>query len=749
VVLDGGTEFRVTEAGGGLGVGEDLLENEAFGRALVGALQGLYRAYQKLAMYPAGHPSVPAAIEDAAGRFSDALESRDSLVLGVTQNELLFEEVVVSANSVPLRGLADLLHELDMAAIEFRRGLSRPDLEAVVHLLARARRESIRGAELAVLQENESTGSVRLCAIDYRALSFGEGAQTATADDDANPWQQLSRVLTDPSSYGNTDSVNHLADEVSERIEALEGAGVNGLRHELHRQVRDMAEMSGEQRDALRARLGAFVAALNPELRKCLLQLGRNRSNESLSLMNQLTESVPPEELLEALENVDRVGGRAHGELVQLLRKLVRISEYRPALQTQLEDTLGRWGVAPGALQNSGSLGKAVEEVLQRRTDHEYNPDEYQMLLGDLTSGELQGEAPASAALYGDASDVVSMQCHCAEIAVQLLGRHDGDEHRAALFGYVGTHSAGMLQRGMFAPVLHAVVAARADRVLKAEHEQIRLAAEGFLEDLCDRSKVQLVLDQLNSRKPIPLEAMALLELGGAQSIEAILDRLTTDSDDPTFSGMLRRFCAEQPTEEWTRVLPRRIAEGWSLLEPVFHVVQLMHPKAAERILRQLQTHPSSRVRREALVILCGLDPDHCIARYIEPALGDESLRVVNTALRRLAALETRESVTSLGAYVAGEISGSWLSDEAMSLATSLLAALGNPGIEEISSRLDALRLDLSPAMGLRGHCLAEALEGKQHDSARARISLKRWRRSPARWISGLSLRTKKRRGIR
>ena len=733
MVLDPETVVRGTSPNEG-GVLADGVEASA-ASALAGALQGLHRAFQKLALYPSGHPSVPQAIKLAARRFDEVLADRNRIVVRVTRHDLIWNELHLGEGSETIRALADLLHGLDLAALEFRLGLQSRDLQIFVDLLAESRRDSVTGAELVEALRRTLVESIKICAIDYNALNFADGTQQASGESE-KMWEHLSALLTDPETFTQAAPLQDLADEVATQVRTLEGTGVNELRGELHRQMRESESLGAEPGKVFRRRVGDFVGALNPDLRRNLLQVGATRTRESISLINDLSDSIPPDEILEALQNVDRVGGQAHDELVQLLQKLVRISRDRPAIQNQLEDTLNRWGVSSSVLQDTGRLGQALEEVLRRRSPSDFNPSAYKSLLGDLTSGELSGQLPQSAQLYGDPSNEDAMRAHCAQIAVQLLGRSDGDEYRPALFGYVGSHAERLLRRGELAPVVHAVVAARADRALKQDNEDIARAARGFIEDFRDDSRIDLILSGIPETEPLSLEAQSLLELGGAPALNAVMQQLSRELD-PVLAGSLREFCAAQNSTAWSDLLDRREPQGWSTLEPVFPVLRWMNTESAVPILARLFAHESSRVRREALILLCEVDRS-VAERHLIHALGDESLRVVNTGLRRLSAAARPESITLLGDFIAGKVPGSWFSPESFSLALSLLVSLGKPGTEALGAALCSMSFAFKPLNARRGRRIAELIAPHRDDSAKVREALARWRLSPNRLLGRL-----------
>lgn len=700
---------------------------------LVGALQGLYRAFQKRSMYPSGHPSVPEAIQSAAEKLRNALAGNQSLVIGVAHHLLLHGDERIGESSEQLRALALLLHELDVAAVEFHAGITAPELELLVDELVRARREEIRGPRLVEALARDELRNVRLCPIDYRALSFAEGA-LGTGEAATNPWEQLSRVLTDPTTYGAGAVLEQLADEVTDRIGMLEGAGVGGLRSELHRQVEAMDGLPEDQRSLMRQRMAAFVNALNPELRRNLLQVSPHRPAESLELMSELADVVPASELIEALQNVNRVDGSAHEELLTLLRKLIRISHSRPAESDEVDEILRRWGVSRESLANPAMFRSALEEMFQRRAQASYNPEDYQALLDGLSQESLSGAYPAVATLYRDPADVEGVRIHAAEIATLLLARPDGDQERPVLFGYVAARTDLLLDHGRWAPIRETAVAARADRLLKADSEPIRRAAEGYLADFGQERRLARIIAGLKRAEQLPDDALYLLELGGARALDLVLDNLSQESGSELDRGF-RRFAAERDPKLWAEILPPRCARGWPALEPLFPPLREMASEDAVPLLQRLLEHEAPRTRREALVSLCDISRGATVEPYLVRALGDENAGIVTLALRRLAELETPAALDLLGAYLADNLRPVRPSLAACRLAFELLSERGEAGSQLLCAGLDALCRSVHPRRARLARMLAEHLETRAGEPQLS-PALARWRRSPARLVS-------------
>lgn len=716
---------------------------------LIGALQSFYRAYQKSTIYPAGHPSVPEAIQQAIQRFGAALAERRSLLLGIGRDHFILDGSRLAESTGTLRSLAVLLHEIDVAAIEFLPGLNSGELVKLVEHLGRARRLGTRGVALAEAAQKDGIEHLKLVPIDYRALSFGEGAQRRSDDGSRDVWGEMSRILTDPASYESGTAVEDFAHQVSSEIQRREGTGVGDLRGELRRQVTHLRELPQDHRDLARRRLSGFVRALNPELRRNLLRLDPRGTGESVAIMVELADELPGAELIEALQSADRAGSSMPEELGILLTKLVRISRSRPAQASRLEETLARWGISPDELESGSiSLNSAMEEVFQRRTDQSYNPGEYRSLLARLSREDLSlpaatptgggsSEPPrASAARYRDPQDAIDVRLHATEIGVQLLSRAGGGGLRTGVFAYVGAQTDLLLEHGKLAAVHEATVAARADKLLATTPESARAAAGGYLADFENPARVEIILNHACGGEELAVEALHLLELGGMAALDVAIDRLGSASA-PAVDLALRRFAASRNTESWNQLVAERSKQGWTRLKPLFPLLRITPAPCAVPLLQALFAHDTPEVRRESLVALCEIDGSSSPEHYPLRGLGDPSLQVVKAAIHRLSLLDRAEAQELLADFVAGDLRGASSRFEARRLAAAVLLERGPAAQERLARALRSLCISLAPRQARLARELARGL-GERSDVCGVREALARWRFSPGRLVSGL-----------
>lgn len=704
---------------------------------LVEALQCFYRAFQKSSIYPSGHPSIPAAIEQALRSLEEVLSGQGNVLVRVTRDHLIHGSEKLSESTGALRSLAQLLHQLDLAAVEFRTGLTTSDMERLAQFLGRARRDRIRGARLVQEFGREPMPHVHLCPIDYRALRFSEGRHKEDGGEGhagKDLWENLTRLLTDPAAYAEEGAIPRLANELEQQIERREGAGIGALRKKLHRTLNKLHGMQSDQRDVVRNRLTGFVAGLNTGLRRDLLRVDPAGPRPSLNLLNELAEELPLPDLLEALQDIDRGGGRVPDEMLVLLNKLVRISEKRHERAPLLLETLSRWGVAPPAVTNPPDTRQALQEVLQSRSDTDFNPHSYQTLLTQLSRRNLSGVAQASALRYRDPADSADVRVHAAEIAVHLLGRADGEAYRSSLLAYVDAATKLLLERQRFDTVLEATHAARAHSVLKTDSDDTHRAARCFLQEFTREERIEQILAHATREGRVPEEALGLLELGGPKALDLVLDLLTGEPP-PGVAAPLRRFARQRGAQQLDRLLDQRADRGGVALEPVFGILRELPTADAVSLLEKLSRHANLRVRCQVVSLLCEMDPKPgAPEQHLRRALGDPDRRLVDLAIRRLSELDTQESLDLLGQFIEGSLRGAVRRQDSCRRAVRALLRRGDPGIERLCRSHMALMRSLRARDARLARMLVARLERERAHPA-VRRCMRHWRFSLNRLI--------------
>ncbi|HKQ62590.1 MAG TPA: hypothetical protein VJS92_14970, partial [Candidatus Polarisedimenticolaceae bacterium] len=661
--------------------------------ALLGALQSLYRAYQKSSIYPPGHPAIPAALQQAAEQFASALPPDSPVCLGVGRDQLTLGGQPLSEATGALRSLAGLLHDLDLAALEFDAGVTPEELGRFLVALGDARREGQRGAAVVAALEREQLAHVRGVPVDYQLLNFEEGARDDAAAAPENVWDNLNAMLTEPTAEADAaPSPTVLAAEVEDVIRSHEGAGMGILRKRMQRLNRTASTLSPKQREATRKRMAEFVSALNPKLRRDLLRVDPAGAEESLALMTELADDLPDPDLLEALQEIDRTGGRLPDQLLSLFNKLMRLSHVRPVAATTLRDTLDNWGVPTlDVATEQQRLRAALEEVFQRRSRIDCIPQPHQDLLDNLSRRD-QAEPPAAiTSCYRDPRDPVDVRLHAAELAVRLLNQPGGDALRPGILQHAAGTTDLLLAHRKFEAVRDAAVAARTASLVKHESDVMRRLARGYLDEFKTPARLTRVLEEALKADVPPEAALSLLALGGSPAVDAVLDTLDTVLLPPARHA-LERFLVERGPEELRRAVEARAPRGWSALRSLFRVLRRLDPAHGLPILERLFRHPDVRVRRDALFALQETDrrsgaPEQHLAR----ALGDKSRRLAAIALKRLTRLEGYAVIEVLANFLEGRLAGGLPPPELGRWAAASLLERDEVGIARLAAGLEHL----------------------------------------------------------
>lgn len=693
--------------------------------SLIGALQALFRAFQKSAIYPSGHPSIPEAVQKALCGFSRVLRDQEHVVLGFARDQILFQDEILAETTGALRSLAQLMHNFDLAGLELRRGLDTNEVERLIRFLGEARRERLKGDRLMEALQRESLLYIRAVPIDYQALRFSEGAQRDRGhlSSPSDAWVDLTRALTDPTFSVTEKAMHHLADDLGQQILAQEGAGVGTLRKQLLVSVRKFSGLRGEQRSMARRRLAAFVNGLSGDLQRDLLRVDASKPRAALTVLNEVAEELPMQGLLGALQDIGTSGGRVPDEMLVLLNKLSRISEGKPQETNLLQQTLESWGLSLQAPTLSTDSRALLSEVLHRRHDAEYNPESYRSLLDGLSRENLPGVAQASALRYRDPCDPIDVRMHAAEIAVQLLARPDGDEHRTNLLAYVQNATDFLLQNDAFGTVHEATLAARAHCLLKTDSETTRRAARCFLDEFSRPQRITRVLDNACHGDRVPEDALSLLALGGVTAVNTVLDRLA-DHPHPGIAEGLRRFARERGAEVLSRIIERRSPGGRVALDPVFTMLRELPTEQAVPLLELLADHEEYMVRCDALLLLIEIDErPGCPEVHLRRAICDRDPRLVSLAIQHLTERATVAALELLGEYVEASLPDVEPLPTISRRAAQHLIQRGEVGLNRLCRALRKLARIPKPRQARLARIVVEVLHPeRKHPSARSAI---------------------------
>jgi hypothetical protein len=103
-------------------------QSESLSREHTELLVELAVALHKSAIYPLGHPILRAGVESLAKRLGDALHTYSAISIGVARHQLVVEGIATNSEHPHLRALAQHLHDQQIGAMRFTRGVDRDEL---------------------------------------------------------------------------------------------------------------------------------------------------------------------------------------------------------------------------------------------------------------------------------------------------------------------------------------------------------------------------------------------------------------------------------------------------------------------------------------------------------------------------------------------------------------------------------------------------------------------------------------------
>ncbi|MAE63162.1 MAG: hypothetical protein CMJ18_02715 [Phycisphaeraceae bacterium] len=698
------------------------------------ALRTLQRAHETISAYPSEHPAVLRAVEEATTALSASLEQTDSFVLAISRDDFLVGGESIGEKLKALRPFAAMMHEIDLAWIEFQAGVTVSEVKALTACLGSARRQKVRGAQLVDMLGPKPLDHIRVVPIDYRAITFAD----ASGDHDgrtsgAQIWQNLSQVLMDPGDHPENSSIEPLAEAATSEIRRT--AGADGLRSTVDGIVRDMRSMDKDQRALSQQRLGGFIAALSPELRQDLMQVLPETTETSLGLMAEVASHVPCAELLEALKGVDVAGGRAPDEMLTLTNKLVRIARERPAESEGLGDLLERWGISKEVLSlDDDDLRDSLEEVFQRRVEEDYKPEGYTELLHNISKENLGPGDPTQADRYQQELTDPSIAIHAARIGVLSLDEEGGDTFHPGIYGFVGSNIERMLEDGRVDELRQAAAAAQRDIDEQVE-EQGRLAAEGFLGEFARPECFEQILDQLCADPQLGPAALPLMRLAGSDALRRVAERLTAEASGAS-NGPLWQFLEQSPAEELGALLVERAGQGWAALAPLFPILEKITFDDALPVLVTLSERPELDVRSEAFGALYVRDKrPGSPERHLRRALADPHRRIETEAIERMGDLSGSASLDLLGKFIEGQLTEQEPMSYHCRLAAQTLSRRGDGGALQLCRTLRNLSGTWHPPLAHKARLVAETLKDHRH-MPQVRRALRRWSYSRTRLIT-------------
>lgn len=541
-------------------------------------------ASNRLASYPSSHPAAASAAQVVHSRLSKVLEHREILAIGITREGFVVDEVPSDTRQRLLRTLARKLHEEQIGAMTFARGVSEDEVR---HVLARiVSGASAEGTPLGLAGDEELTWKhARLSPIAYERLQLSNDI-TGTALDELSLasegkalWLRLAGIamgVADPASADAPLSRQEI--EAAARMELPSPGSVAGA-------LREAASGTAPGAQRRRAVTGVLLR-LTEESRR------QTQGHEVDSIRDYLSDLIGTlstetlEQLMEMEGDVDlrrkfifaASQGLATSAVVSLARAAANASKV--AVSSPLLRVLEKLAAdaAPGSDADS-SVRSLVRQTVATWSSGDGAPPEYTGLLDQMSLG-----TPEVSGLRGSFP--------VAPEAVVYLGLEAGVAN-AVVFAA----AERMISEGGTNAFVDALQAEQDHNISTVQEIREQVLRPDLLFVLLRGSQVDYAaIDRL-----IP-------EMGVAAS-EPLLDVLST-SEDRALRSRLLTILASMGSDVGPRLVTRLAGAPWFVQRNLLELLGRMAEVPPGVSLSSYARNTDSRVRRAALKVMFRL-PGH------------------------------------------------------------------------------------------------------------------------------------------
>ena len=536
--------------------------------ALAELVLELALALHKRGLYPTGHPLLQGAVESLYRRTTLALEERTVLSLGIAGHQLIVEGVATDVTHPLVAKLAAHLHEHELAALRFLRGVTREELDDMLTVLAVSATRVDRplgalGEDALSRWRHIALFPASLDRLELASDGRTDGAERQSAEAH-RLWTGLARAALSGLSLDDADDENYEPQRVAGAINARKGEQayeqvVIGYFLQIASELRHTPAVSAESA-GLVTRLSKLISSLSQETLTRLMEMGGDAAQRDL-FVKHATDTLTANAVLDLVRASATASKQPISEaMLRMLGKLTR----------------NAGGASREAANADKVLRSQVKSMLDGWTLDDPNPDGYSAMLGGI--GNLDQRTVADTLQDGcEPERVVEISVHCGTLGAateQAIARWIARDGLAAVLDALTalptSEVRDLLIDGLVTgPLLGEQLAAPRPDVRVLEHAVTRLrvrATEPLLAALNRRNELDAlwISDLLLRTGADGLAHMArtlmqrsaksqrvllgLLERGGLVPSDADLDQLANADDDALRREALRLLIKQPNT---------------------------------------------------------------------------------------------------------------------------------------------------------------------------------------------------------
>ncbi len=633
---------------------------------LMRLLTDLQVGIRKYSMYSGTHAIIPQLVASLTAQYRAVLGTQDTLQVGVTKDEILFQGAPLAAGNPVIRELARMLNLLNVAGVTFRKEATEPDIHGFLRVLAECRGlASPEEREQSIERFGQEVPSIAFQFISFRGAvkdrDAAADADSASADatEASHLWRGLvNRLMT---AELTDESRATLSPDNAEALDAEQlAAAINlmGLQRKTGKQSyertivsylheKSTATASSEQRAQMNQQLHRLFANLSPEVRQRLFRAALDPEGQETTAAEALADSLPAPMLVEILEQLQVSNLNVSMPTFSLLKKFVTLAESDQTLAATLETKLS-------------DQKDLLQELLTKRAERTFYPAQYRALLDEeFSEREVSSTSGPSSGVAAEFDDT-AVDHHLALILLEML---EGPIRSTDQFSQSVASLKELITRGIgehTSSVFNDAIAILGKRYASAADDQ-REFFRTCVGNLFQADLVHHLLGPLEAGHDHQQqrEALAqLLEIVGPSIIPLLLDKLETEPNLKVRKRLLAllRDCGDAVVPPAIQRLQH--AQWYVVRNMLLLLRDLVAVQAIPEIVRCLQ-HASAQVRLATFQTLGTLDPNgDGFLQALKHGLDDDDPKVFRAAVTHLVATPDQGSLQLAGRLLFADSSG-------------------------------------------------------------------------------------------
>jgi hypothetical protein len=545
----------------------------------------------RYAMYPMGHPSLAPVVENITLTLADLMAERGTLSIGVAQRQLVIEGVATDAKHPVLADLARRLHDHQLGAVSFDRGVSTAEVAAMLLALAS---ETERGGTPIGLMPNEQFprwDHARLHRVGYDQLEIkgDAGDAAAQADRSSALWLGLaqSALATDRPLEEVPDASAVARSIETHQKEAAYDQVIVGYLLQL---AEELKKQDGGESEKVRRRVSRLISELDDGTLSRLVDFSGNRLHQQRFMLDA-SQTLAVDAVVKLLTAAASSSEQSiSNSMTRMLTKLATHAEQGSSTLRSRADA---------------ALRENVEALLADWVLRDPNPDAYTNVLDAMAKAAPVFELPATE------EGSVSGAERLVEMAIEVDAW--GPIVEQAVTDLVVAGNTGSLVKMIREADRSNAVAERVRVRLTTPAEFQKILAEGNV----DTEALQDLVNEM-----------------GATAVEPLLDVLV-ESESRAVRRRVFDALAGMGSHALQRTLVRLVKDDrWFVQRNMLALLQRFEQLPESFDVQPYLEHADPRVRREALPL--AFRQPRLRDRVLRLALSDKDERVVQLALAEL-----------------------------------------------------------------------------------------------------------------